>query len=71
MWLRPRAKTGGMNAVNLQVAEKYVEAFSQLARTNNTLIVPGNMGDISTMIASAMKIVDGAKAGQTILPPKA
>ena len=38
---------------------------------NNTLIVPGNMGDISTMIASAMKIVDGAKAGQTILPPKA
>ena len=59
---------GGMNAVNLQVAEKYVEAFSQLAKTNNTLIVPGNLGDISGMIASAMKIVDGAKAQ---LPPKA
>ena len=36
--------------------------------SNNTLIVPGNLGDISGMIASAMKIVDGAKAQ---LPPKA
>lgn len=51
-----------MNAVNLQVAEKYVEAFAALAKTGNTLIVPGNMGDMSSMIASAMKIVDGIKA---------
>lgn len=49
---------GGMTAVNLQVAEKYVDAFAQLARTNNTLIVPGNMSDMSTMISSAMKIVE-------------
>ncbi len=50
---------GGMTAVNLQVAEKYVEAFQQLARTNNTLIVPANMGDITSLISSAMKIVQG------------
>ena len=54
---------GGATAVSLQVAEKYVAAFGELARTNNTLIVPGNMGDLSTMITSAMKIVDGAKNG--------
>ena len=48
---------GGMTAVNLQVAEKYVEAFQQLARTNNTLIVPANMGDMTSLISSAMKIV--------------
>ena len=52
---------GGMNAVNLQVAEKYVEAFSQLAKTGNTLIVPANMGDMSSMISSAMKIVSSMK----------
>ena len=49
---------GGMTAVNLQVAEKYVDAFAQLARTNNTLIVPGNLSDMSSMISSAMKIVE-------------
>ena len=48
-----------MTAVNLQVAEKYVEAFQQLARTNNTLIVPANMGDMTSLISSAMKIVQG------------
>lgn len=52
---------GGMTAVNLQVAEKYVDAFGKLAKENNTLIIPGNMGDMSGMIASAMKIVEGAK----------
>lgn len=57
---------GGMTAVNLQVAEKYVEAFSNLARTSNTLIVPGNMGDMAGMIASAMQIV---KSGGSVLPP--
>ena len=52
---------GGMTAVNLQVAEKYVDAFGKLAKENNTLIVPGTLGDMSGMIASAMKIVEGAK----------
>ncbi len=48
---------GGMQAVNLKVAEKYVDAFGNLARTNNTLIVPSNMADISSLIAGAMTVV--------------
>lgn len=52
---------GGLTAVNLQVAEKYIGAFNELARTNNTLIVPANLGDISSLIGSAMKIIDGNK----------
>ncbi len=48
---------GGMNAVNMQVAEKYVEAFSNLAKQGNTLILPANMGDMASLIASAMAIV--------------
>ncbi|RZT42017.1 SPFH domain-containing protein [Cupriavidus agavae] len=50
---------GGMEAVNLKVAEEYVAAFGNLAKQGNTLIVPGNMGDMSTMIASALQIVKG------------
>ncbi len=54
-------KDGGMEAINLKVAERYVEAFEELAKTNNTLIVPGNMADMATMVASAMKIVEAGK----------
>jgi regulator of protease activity HflC (stomatin/prohibitin superfamily) len=49
---------GGMDAVNLKVAEQYVNAFGNLAKQGNTLIVPGDMGDLSTMIASALTIVN-------------
>ncbi len=48
---------GGEDAVNLRVAEQYVKAFGELAKTNNSVIVPANMGDMSGLIASAMTIV--------------
>ncbi|VXB84011.1 SPFH domain-containing protein [Massilia sp. 9I] len=48
---------GGMDAVNLRVAEHYVDAFGKLAKTNNSLIVPANMGDMSSVISSALQIV--------------
>ena len=54
---------GGDSAVNLRVAEQYVEAFAQLARTNNTMIVPANLGDVAGLIATAMKTVQGTGAG--------
>jgi regulator of protease activity HflC (stomatin/prohibitin superfamily) len=52
---------GGQDAVNLQVAEKYVDAFGSLAKTNNSIIVPANLGDMSGLIASAMQIVKAQK----------
>ncbi len=48
---------GGQDAINLKVAEQYVGAFSQLAKTSNSLIIPANMGDISGLIATAMQVV--------------
>ncbi len=48
---------GGMDAVNLKVAEKYVEAFGNVAKAGNTLILPGNLSDMGTMVATAMSIV--------------
>ncbi|HJW50469.1 MAG TPA: SPFH domain-containing protein [Burkholderiaceae bacterium] len=50
---------GGIEAVNLKVAERYIDAFSDLAKTNNTLIVPANLGDVATLISTAMTVVKG------------
>lgn len=51
------SEPGGQDAVNLRVAEEYVEAFANLAKTNNSIIVPANLADMSGLIASAMQIV--------------
>ena len=52
---------GGEDAVNLKVAEQYVGAFAQLAKTNNSIIVPANLGDMSGLIATAMQVVKSQK----------
>ena len=52
---------GGADAVNLKVAEQYVSAFAQLAKTNNSIIIPANMGDISGLIATAMQVMKTQK----------
>ncbi|KFM68716.1 Stomatin-like protein 2, partial [Stegodyphus mimosarum] len=46
----------GNNAASLLVAEQYVSAFSKLAKTGNTLILPSNTNDVSSMVAQAMAI---------------
>ncbi|XP_068620616.1 stomatin-like protein 2, mitochondrial [Battus philenor] len=43
-------------AASLTLAEQYVSAFNKLARTNNTLILPANAGDVSSLVAQAMSI---------------
>jgi regulator of protease activity HflC (stomatin/prohibitin superfamily) len=48
---------GGTEAVQLRVAEKAVEAYANLARTNNTMIVPNNLAEVSGLIASAMAVI--------------
>lgn len=52
---------GGDTAVNLKVAERYIDAFANLAKTNNTLIVPSNLSDVSGVVGSLMKIIDSTK----------
>jgi regulator of protease activity HflC (stomatin/prohibitin superfamily) len=48
---------GGEQAVQLKVAEKAVEAYAQLAQKNNTMIVPGNMSEVSALIGTAMALI--------------
>lgn len=52
---------GGEQAVQLKVAEKAVDAYANLARVNNTMIVPGHMGEVSTLIGTAMTLLKPAK----------
>lgn len=50
---------GGANAqgaVSLSVAEKYVDAFGRLAKEGTSVVVPGNVGDIGSMIATALSV---------------
>ncbi|MYN19353.1 paraslipin [Duganella sp. BJB488] len=62
---------GGEDAVNLKVAEQYVGAFSQLAKTNNSIIIPANLGEMSGLIATAMQVVKSQKDAPLVKPAKA
>ncbi len=55
---------GGMEAVQLRVAEQYVAQFGQLAQKTNAVVVPANVSDVAGMIASAMRVFG------TAAPPK-
>jgi regulator of protease activity HflC (stomatin/prohibitin superfamily) len=48
---------GGLVAVNLKVAERFVDAFGNIAKQGNTMILPGNAADIAGMVATAMQVV--------------
>lgn len=44
----------GPNAASLSIAEQYVQAFNKLAKTNNTLILPSNAGDVSSLVTQVL-----------------
>jgi len=54
---------GGMDAANLKVAQQYVEAFSNLAKAGNTIIIPSNVSDVAGVVASAMTVMDRTRSG--------
>jgi regulator of protease activity HflC (stomatin/prohibitin superfamily) len=53
---------GGEQAVQLKVAERAVDAYAHLAKTNNTMIVPGHMGELAGLIGTAMALMKGSGA---------
>ncbi|KAJ3335691.1 hypothetical protein HDU91_002073, partial [Kappamyces sp. JEL0680] len=54
-----RGGTFGKDAVSLSVAEKYIGALSGIAKEGNTIIVPANVGDVSSMVAQVMGVMKG------------
>src|SRR6185369_10604795 len=55
---------GGFEAVQLRVAEQYVREFGHLAKEGNTLVVPANLSDVSSMLALAMNVVRRKDGGE-------
>jgi regulator of protease activity HflC (stomatin/prohibitin superfamily) len=62
---------GGMEAVQLRVAEQYVAQFGQIANKTNTVVVPANVSDVAGMIATAMKVFNtaGTPSSRPPIPP--
>lgn len=52
---------GGMNAVNLRIAEQYLTEFGKLAKTNNSMIVPADLSDIAGVISSITSVINKTK----------
>lgn len=46
----------GSSAVQMMMAEKYIQAFEKLAKETNTVLLPSNPADISSVVAQAMSI---------------
>ena len=57
------SKPGGMEATQLRVAENYIVQFGELAKKTNTMILPANVADMASMVATAMRVF------QQVTPP--
>ncbi|HSN91036.1 MAG TPA: stomatin-like protein [Anaeromyxobacteraceae bacterium] len=55
---------GGIEAVQLRVAEQYVQQFGHVAKATNTVVLPATLSDVGSMIALAMNVLKGAGGGQ-------
>ena len=60
---------GGFEAVQLRVAEQYIDQFGELAKKSNTIVLPANVADVGSMIAMAMKVI-GRDAGPSAPPAR-
>jgi regulator of protease activity HflC (stomatin/prohibitin superfamily) len=60
-------EAGGFEAVQLRVAEQYIQSFGQIAKAGNTLVVPANLSDVGSMLALAMNVIQSK--GGTPRPP--
>ncbi|NDV20301.1 paraslipin [Pseudodesulfovibrio sp. JC047] len=62
---------GGAEAMNLKVAEQYIDEFGNLAKENNTMIIPADLANMGGMVATATEIIKKTSATPTHAPKKA
>lgn len=55
------SEENGLNAVNLRIAEQYLNEFGKLAKHNNTMILPSNLTDIASVVATATSVFNETK----------
>ncbi|MBO7166653.1 MAG: paraslipin [Kiritimatiellae bacterium] len=51
---------GGMASVNMQLAQQYLQQFGNLAKTNNTMIIPSDLANVAGVLKACTSIVKGA-----------
>ncbi|MEQ1789292.1 MAG: stomatin-like protein [Rickettsiales bacterium] len=59
-------QSGGSEAVSFNIAEQYVAAFSELAKTSTTILMPANVGDAGSMVAQALTVFDTIKGRTSV-----
>jgi regulator of protease activity HflC (stomatin/prohibitin superfamily) len=52
---------GGTNAVNMQLAQQYLSAFGNLAKANNTMIIPTDLANIAGVVKAATSVIKEVK----------
>ncbi|KJW07623.1 stomatin-like 2 domain protein [Orientia tsutsugamushi str. UT144] len=57
--------TGGSDAVSLRIAEQYIDALSKIAKETNTVIIPSNINDSSSVVTQALSIFDAIKLSKS------
>ncbi len=55
------SEENGLNAVNLRIAEQYLNEFGKLAKQNNTMILPANLTDVAGIVATATSVFNETK----------
>ena len=58
------SEENGLNAVNLRIAEQYLTGFANLAKQNNTIILPTNLTDVAGVVATATSMFNELKDKQ-------
>lgn len=53
---------GGAEAMNLKVAEQYIDEFGNLAKENNTMIIPADLANMGAMVATATEVFKNTSA---------
>ncbi len=53
---------GGMNAVNMQLAQQYLNEFGKLAKTNNTMIIPSDLANVAGILKAATAVIKEVKS---------
>lgn len=62
---------GGIDAVNLRIAESYLTEFGKLAKTNNAMIIPSDLADVAGVVGSVGKIFSQMSQREAELPLEA
>jgi hypothetical protein len=61
---------GGFEAVQLRVAEQYLTQFGMLAKAGNSLIIPSNLADVGSVIATAMNVIQSRPGARPAAPAR-